>query len=162
MVPTYRLISGDSHINEPPNLWVDRVPAKFKERAPRMEHFDEGDAWIMEGAEAPINFGANSNAGLPPEERPQWLPWERVRPGGYDPKARIGEQDQDGVDAEIMYPTPRISRQIFWHTDDAEFHLTCIRAYNDWLSEYCSYDPHRLWGVALLPNIGLDTAVAEL
>src|SRR5439155_20769210 len=74
VVLTYRLISGDSHINEPPNLWLDRVPAKFKDRAPHMEHFDDGDAWVMEGAEAPINFGANSNAGLPPEERPQWLP----------------------------------------------------------------------------------------
>jgi predicted TIM-barrel fold metal-dependent hydrolase len=158
----YRLISGDSHINEPPNLWLDRVPAKFKDRAPRMEKFDGGDAWVMEGAESPINFGANSNAGLPPEERPQWLPWERVRPGGYDPKARLGEQDQDGVDAEIMYPTPRISRQIFWHTGDTEFHLACIRAYNDWLSEYCSYAPERLWGVALLPNVGVDTAIEEL
>jgi predicted TIM-barrel fold metal-dependent hydrolase len=127
-----------------------------------MEHLDQGDAWVMEGALDPINFGANCNAGLSPEQRPAWIRWKDVRPGGYDPRARLGEQDRDGVDAELMYPTPRLSSQIFWHVKDPEFHLACIRAYNDWLSEYCSADTDRLWGAALIPNVGVDAAIAEL
>jgi predicted TIM-barrel fold metal-dependent hydrolase len=158
----YRLISADSHINEPPDLWTSRVSAKFKDRAPHIETFEQGDAWVMEGALDPLNFGANCNVGLPPEERPAWIPWSKVRPGGYDPKARLEEQDEDGVDAEILYPTPRVSNQVFWYTEDPEFHLECIKAYNDWLSEFCAYDPERLWGMALLPNIGVDVAVKEL
>jgi predicted TIM-barrel fold metal-dependent hydrolase len=161
MAREYKLISGDSHINEPPGLWVDRLPGKFAERAPHIEHFEQGDAWVMEGALDPINFGVNCNVGLPPEERPPWIRFEQVRPGGYDPAARLGEQDQDGVDAEILYPSPRISNQVFWHTTDPEFHLACIRAYNDWLSEYASHDPERLFGVAMIPNVGVEAALTE-
>ena len=42
----YQLISADSHVNEPPDLWLDRVPAALRDRAPRIERFDEGDAWV--------------------------------------------------------------------------------------------------------------------
>ena len=115
MARDYKLISADSHINEPPDLWRDRVPAKFRDRAPRIEHFEQGDAWVMEGALDAINFGANCYAGLPAEQRSPWIPWEDVRAGGYDPAARIAEQDEDGVDAEILYPTPRVGNQVFWH-----------------------------------------------
>jgi predicted TIM-barrel fold metal-dependent hydrolase len=158
----WRLVSADSHINEPPDLWTSRVAARFADRAPRIERFEQGDAWVMEGALDPINFGANCNVGLPPEQRPAWIRWEDVRHGGYDPAARVHEQATDGVDAEILYPTPRVSNQVFWNASDPEFHLACIRAYNDWLSEFSGHAPEHLWGVALLPNVGVDEAVAEL
>jgi predicted TIM-barrel fold metal-dependent hydrolase len=161
-VRDYKLISADSHINEPPDLWRERVPAKFRDRAPHMEHFEKGDAWVMEGAVDEINFGANCCAGIPSEQRSPWIGWDDVRAGGYDPKARLGEQDADGVDAELMYPTPRVGNQVFWYVSDPDFHLACIRAYNDWLSEYCAYDTDRLWGVAMMPNIGTDVAIDEL
>ena len=64
-----RLISADSHVNEPPDLWVERVPAALRDRAPRMEHFAEGDAWVIEGVADPINFGMNACAGLEPEQQ---------------------------------------------------------------------------------------------
>jgi predicted TIM-barrel fold metal-dependent hydrolase len=72
------------------------------------------------------------------------------------------EQDQDGVTAEVLYPTPRIQNQLAWHKSDPEFHVACFRAYNDWLSEYCAYSPERLWGVAYIPNVGADIAIQEL
>lgn len=158
---TLRLISADSHINEPPDLWTTRVPAKYRDRAPRIEHFDQGDAWVMEGALDPINFGGNCSAGLPVDQRSAWIRFEEVRPGGYLPAPRLAEQDADGVVAEALYPTPRISNQVFWHRADADFHLACIRAYNDWLAEFCSHAPERLWGMGLLPNVGVEAAVAE-
>lgn len=157
----YSVISADSHINEPHDLWTTRVQAKFRDRAPRVESFEQGDAWVIEGALDPINFGGNCSAGLPLEQRSAWIRKEEVRPGGYLPAPRIQDQDQDGVDAEVLYPTPRISNQLFWQRDDPEFHVDMIRAYNDWLSEFCAYDPTRLWGVAMLPNVGVDAAVAE-
>jgi len=70
--------------------------------------------------------------------------------------------DQDGVDAEIEYPTPRVSLSLFWNTADPELHVAQIRAYNDWLSEFCGYDPDRLAGVALIPNVGVEAAIEEL
>jgi len=156
-----RLIDSDSHVNEPPDLWQSRVPARYRDRAPRMEHFDEGDAWVLEGVKDPITFGLNATAGLPPGQMRQWVRWEEIRKGGYDPAARLAEMDADGVDAEVLYPTPRLSHSIIANTD-ADFHLALVRAYNDWLAEYCSHAPHRLGGLVLLPNRGVPAAVAEL
>jgi predicted TIM-barrel fold metal-dependent hydrolase len=156
----YRLISGDSHVNEPGDLWTDRVPAAFRDRAPRIERFEEGDAWVIEGVRDPINFGMNACAGLPPGEMRAWARFEDLRPGGYDPAARLEEMDRDGVDAEIVYPTPRLAQGIVAPTD-VEFHLALVRAYNDWLSEYVAYAPDRFGGLALLPNRGAAHAVDE-
>ena len=84
-VGDFKIISADSHINEPPDLWTSRVPAKFKDRAPRMEHFPQGDGWVLEGALDPINFGSNWNAGVPIDERTPWSRWEDVLTWLYVP-----------------------------------------------------------------------------
>jgi predicted TIM-barrel fold metal-dependent hydrolase len=158
---SYRLISGDSHVNEPGDLWTARVPAQFQDRAPRIVRFDEGDAWVIEGVRDPINFGMNACAGLPPEEMRGWSRFEDMRRGGYDPSARVEEMDLDGVDAEVLYPTPRLAQGVAANRD-AELHLALVRAYNDWLSEYVAHAPDRFGGLALLPNRGAAGAVEEL
>ena len=160
-VRRHRLISADSHVNEPPDLWVDRVPSGLRDRAPRMERFAEGDAWVLDGVDDPINFGMNACAGLAPEDMKGWLRFEDMRRGGYDPKVRLEETAADGVDAEVLYPTPRLSQAIVAHPD-ADYHVAMIRAYNDWLSEFVEYAPDRFGGLALLPNRGVEAAVAEL
>src|SRR5436190_22478892 len=98
----YSLVSADSHVNEPPDLWTSRVPAKYKDRAPYVKRFDQGDAWIIEGAADPINFGMNAAAGLGPGEVSAWKRYEELRPGGHNPIERTKEMDIDGVDAEIL------------------------------------------------------------
>src|SRR5262245_15614558 len=157
----YRLISADSHVNEPPDLWTSRVPAEYRDRAPRVERFENGDAWVLEGVDDPITFGMNACAGLAPEEMRSWTRFDDIRRGGYDPAARLIEMDADGVDAEVLYPTPRLSQAIVANRD-SEFHLACIRAYNDWLSDYVAYAPERFGGLAMLPNRGIEDASAEV
>ncbi len=119
---TYRLISGDSHVNEPGDLWTARVPAQFRDRAPRIDRFEQGDAWVIEGVRDPINFGMNACAGLEPSEMHAWSRFEDMRHGGYDPTARVAEMDQDGVDAEVLYPTPRLAQGIV-AAKEVDFHL---------------------------------------
>lgn len=158
---TYRLISADSHINEPPDLWTARMPARWGDRIPRIEHFEQGDAWILEGAPEPINFGRNCCAGKAAHASSPWCRWEEAPEGARDPLARLKEQDLDGVDAEILYPTPRIYRSVVANKD-AAFHNDMIRAYNDWLTDYCRPAPDRLVAAAAVPNRGVDAAVAEV
>ena len=156
-----RLISADSHVNEPPDLWVERVPAAMKDRAPRIKSFEQGDAWVIEGVEDPITFGMNACAGLAPEDMKGWLRFEEIRHGGWDPAVRLQEMDADGTDAEVLYPTPRLSQAIVANTD-VDYHVAMIRAYNDWLADYVAYAPARFGGLVLLPNAGAESAVAEL
>ena len=151
----YRLISADGHVNEPGDLWTKRVSGRMRDRAPRIERFEEGDAWVIEGVKEPITFGMNACAGFAPEQMSAkgWCRFEDMRKGGYDPKFRVQEMDADGVDAEVMYPTPRLSGAIFSHQDE-EYHLAMVSAYNDWLSEYCEYAPDRFCGALIVPNRG--------
>jgi uncharacterized protein len=157
---SYRLISSDGHVVEPPNVWIERVPAKYRDRCPRIERFPEGDAWIVEGVADPINFGWNACAGNDPKSMTGWARYDEIRRGCFDPAARLDEQDEDGVDGEILYPTPRLSQAVFANRD-VDFHVACIQAYNDWLSEFVAYAPDRFGGAILLPNFGADLAVAE-
>ncbi|MCL0101496.1 amidohydrolase family protein [Dehalococcoidia bacterium] len=158
----HKLISADSHIVEPPDLWQTRVPSKYRDRAPKMIRMEQGDAWAMEGSSAPFPFGLNTCAGLGEEGYRPWIHWENVRHGTYLPEPRLALQDQDHTDAEVLYPSPRIGINIFSNNLDVEFHLACIRAYNDWLAEFCSFAPDRLIGLALIPTVGIDNAVEEL
>jgi predicted TIM-barrel fold metal-dependent hydrolase len=87
--------------------------------------------------------------------------FDDIRHGGYEPKARLSEMDKDGVDAEILYATPRLSQGVVANTDPA-LHLAMVRAYNDWLSEFVAVSPSRFGGLAMIPNRGVPDAVAEI
>jgi predicted TIM-barrel fold metal-dependent hydrolase len=158
----YRLVSADGHVNEPPTIWSERIPARYRDRAPRMEHLELGDAWTFEGWDGPVNFGFNAAAGMPAEQRRPWIRWEEVPARSYEPNARVAALDEGGVDAELLYATPRVAAGLMASTGDADFHLACVRAYNDWLSELCSAQPDRLFGLALMPALGARAAVDEL
>ena len=57
-------------------------------------------------------FGMNACAGLRPEQMTSWCRFEDIRHGGWDPAARLEEMAEDGVDAEVLYPTPRLNQAI--------------------------------------------------
>ncbi|HLY83551.1 MAG TPA: amidohydrolase family protein [Acidimicrobiales bacterium] len=157
----YHLISADSHVNEPPTLWVDRVPTALRDRVPRMEHFDEGDAWIVEGVNGPMPLGLNACAGQEPRLRQAWVHFEDIRAGGYNPAARVIEIDRAGIDAEVLYPTPRLAMAIYATTDPV-LHIALVRAYNDWIAEYADYDLQRFRALPIVPNRGQEGALAEI
>lgn len=78
------------------------------------------------------------------------------------PEQRLWEQDQDGVDAEVLYSHGSYAE--FWRgIADDDAYKAMIRAYNEWLAEeYCAYNPHRLLGMSVIPDTGVDDAIAEM
>jgi predicted TIM-barrel fold metal-dependent hydrolase len=157
---TYRLVSADGHLNEPGNLWTARCPRRFKSRAPRVERFEQGDGWVLEGVADPVPFGWGACAGRDRRELGLWARFEEIAAGGYDPKARVAEMDADRVDAEVIFPSGAPCQSIT-ASPDVEFHHAMVRAYNDFLLEFCGHAPDRLWGAALLPSRGVPEALAE-
>jgi predicted TIM-barrel fold metal-dependent hydrolase len=157
----YHLISADSHINEPGDLWTSRVSSAYRDRVPRIERFEQGDAFVIDGLDAPMPFGLNACGGMGAEHRKAWMFWEQVRAGGYDPVERIKEMDLDQVDGEVLFPSPRLFSAIAAHPDP-DLHLAMVQAYNDWLLEFAAHDPSRLRAVPVLPNAGVAQALAEL
>jgi uncharacterized protein len=157
-----KLISADSHVIEPPDLWTSRLPAKFQDRVPKQIRSDQGDQWQFPSS-PPWPYGLNQCGGLPPEKYSPWIKWEDVRPEANQIPARTAGQGGSGVVAEVMYPSPRIVMAIHNEDKDPEYHLALIQAYNDWLSEYCSARPDFFVGLALAPSGGdAKVAAAEI
>jgi predicted TIM-barrel fold metal-dependent hydrolase len=85
--------------------------------------------------------------------------YEAARPSGWDPAERIKDQDVDGVEAEVLYTT--LGMPLF-NLSDADLQRACFSAYNDWLAEFCAYNPKRLIGTALLSLEDIPQGVKEL
>jgi predicted TIM-barrel fold metal-dependent hydrolase len=160
-----RLISADSHVNEPGDLWVERVDKPFRDRAPRVVENPPGQKpgayFVLEGI-PPIHLAQGTGAGKKPEELPgfyQSSTYADRRAGGWDPAARLKDMDLDGVDADVIYTT--LGFRQFWFTDGA-LQRACFRVYNDWLADYCAYAPRRLAGLALISLHDVGEGIREL
>jgi predicted TIM-barrel fold metal-dependent hydrolase len=142
---SHPIISADSHITEPANTYVDFIDAKWRDAAPRMRfHETLGDAFFVEGLPTPVPMGLVAAAGKPPEEiRAIGVRFDDMHRGGWDPDARMADQDRDGVAAEIIYPTVGM---VLCNHPDFEFKQACFDAYNRWLAAYCGAHPTRLYG----------------
>jgi predicted TIM-barrel fold metal-dependent hydrolase len=162
---TYNVISCDGHLEIPPDAWIRHVPAEHRDRAPRLVRLRTGgEGWIVEGSPL-IHNGQNVAAGRPLKVKGGSY-WEddgvTPVPGTGDAAQRLGEQDLDGVDAEVLYPPVFISRFIE-NIEDREAYVAMVRAYNDFLAEdYCSVAPDRLIGNAIIPASGIEDAIGEL
>jgi predicted TIM-barrel fold metal-dependent hydrolase len=140
------IISADSHVCEHPDTYVAHIDAPFKDRAPVMVHDEKrGDIFIVEGSKSPIPLSLISAAGKAPEElSPRGAVWDKLHKGGWDPHARVEAQDQDGVAAEVLYPS--VGMEIC-NIPDLDLKHACMVAYNRWLAEYCAPYPERLIGL---------------
>jgi predicted TIM-barrel fold metal-dependent hydrolase len=87
-----------------------------------------------------------------------------MRPGCYDPAARLLDMDRAGVLASMCFPTlPRFCGQLFMEASDRDFGFVCLQAYNDWLiDEWCATDPGRFIPLILIPMWDPPLAVKEM
>ena len=107
----YKLISADSHVFEPPSMWVDYIDAAFKERAPRLVKDPpglQGEYFVMPGSPPRKLGGTGFLAGATPEELVRIMQdatFAECPPAAYEPGARMVELERDGVEAEVIYTT---------------------------------------------------------
>jgi hypothetical protein len=57
------ILSSDSHVFEPPDLWQTRIDAAFRDRAPLIERIDGADQIVVEADQILSEIGLISNAG---------------------------------------------------------------------------------------------------
>ncbi len=156
------ILSSDSHVFEPPDLWTQRIDDAFKARAPRMKRVGDVDHLVVEDGRTIAGIGLISNAGAryeAPETISDHARFEDVHVGGWDPAQHLKDMVIDGVHGEVLYP----SQGLFYYkvADSGLFSAIC-RTYNDWLAEFCSVDPDRLKGIAMINADDVGDAVGEL
>jgi predicted TIM-barrel fold metal-dependent hydrolase len=156
------ILSSDSHVFEPPDLWTSRIDAPFRARAPRMQRIDGADQIVVEADQVLSGIGLISNAGAR-FEAPQTISgrgrFEDVLRGGYDPARHLDDMRLDGVAGEVLYPSQGL---FYFRIADPALMSAIFRAYNDWLAEFCRTDPVRLKGIAMVNLDDVADGVREL
>jgi len=158
------LISVDDHVLEPGHVWQERIPAKYRDAAPRLIRDSEGEAWIYEGRRM-VTPGLGAVAGKRREEFSfEPITYDEMRPGCYDSVARLEDMDRAGILASLCFPSfPRFCGQVFYEADDKELALLCVQAYNDWMiDEWCGRAPGRYIPLTLIPLWDPVLAAAEV
>ena len=159
---SYRLISSDSHVIEPSDLWTSRIETKFRDRAPHIESLEEGDWWFCDGRKA-TSLASGTQVGVrfdDPSKLSLDFRYEDVRLGGYIPEEHVKDMDIDGVDVDIVYPT--MGFQMYHAVPDSDLLTAICRTYNEWVAEFCGYAPKRLKAIAMINVDDVNVGVKEL
>jgi predicted TIM-barrel fold metal-dependent hydrolase len=155
------IISVDDHVVEPPGLWQERLPARFRDRGPRVERrklkrgaggvgggnmgFVEDadgqwcDVWLYDDLEYPF-MTLMAAVGFD-ELGFDVTTFDEIRPGCWKQPERLEDMDASHVEAAICFPNvlPRFCGQTFLERQDKELALLCAKAYNDWIiDEWCA------------------------
>jgi predicted TIM-barrel fold metal-dependent hydrolase len=76
-----------------------------------------------------------------------------ARAGGWMPKARLDDMDQDGIDTAILFGGGPLG------TTNNDLFIASFEAYNRWLADFCAYAPSRFAGVGYVPMQDVDVAI---
>lgn len=175
-MPDFKLISADSHVNEPPAAW-ERVQKQYGERAPRVVKDPPGvprGIWLLIDGLPPVGLSHYSKGlvvskakGISEVEQEKHFATIRFNetfryedyPGGWEPAARLRDQDIDGVQTEVLFSSA--ARQLY-SIADPPFQRAIFHSYNDWLREFFSVNPKRLLGLALISILDIEHAVEDI
>ena len=181
-----KIVSVDDHVVEPAHVWQTWLPEKHRALGPRIERRysvgerpvgggafaeqwgDDGkpvDCWIYEDRLAMVHRRMFAAVGFTRDEmKPLAMSYDEMRPGCYDPKARLDDMDNNWVEASLCFPTfPRFCGQTFLEGKDHDLGLACVRAYNDWMvEEWCGDSGGRLIPLIIIPLWDGELAAAEI
>jgi predicted TIM-barrel fold metal-dependent hydrolase len=142
------IISVDDHVLEPPDLWSSRLPARYRDRGPRIirkkisrvghtvvdaDDGEWGDVWYYDDLVSPLLM-LSAAVGFDHLSF-DFATFDQVRPGAWQQKERLADMDADHVDVSVCFPNtlPRFCGQTFLERDDKDLALLCVQAYNDWM-----------------------------
>ena len=156
-----RLLDTDQHVTPPKDFWVKRMPAKYRDVAPRVVELDDGtEAWSFEGGKDLHAFGLENVGSRDPTTLSWSTRYDELDPAFYQPQARLAAMDTDGVDVALLFASVAGRCAV---TSDDDLYRECFRAYNDGIWEWAQEgDPRRMFPAAIIPCRSLAMATDEL
>lgn len=158
-MPGYRIIDADGHMIEPADMWQRHVEESYRHRAPMRIKDQYGMVrFVIEDrlVPKPEGYGAGSRYVKAILRHP-----ESGKPveGAFDPKERLKDMDEEGVDVAVLYGTDGL---LILAAQDPALATALAIGFNNWLESFCRTDPQRLKGAAVLPLQDVGEAVKEL
>jgi len=147
------LISADSHVAEPDELW-ERLPAEMLEMRPVVEELpDGGELYSIE--QSTIRLPLVGELG-----EDDWAcEYRRDPSGARDLSRRMADMAREGVDAQVVFPEAGLG--LGGGSGSREYHLAIARAYNDWVFEAFAPEPQRFRPAAMIPLDDVAAAFDE-
>lgn len=145
----YFVVSADGHVQEPSDLWRERMDAKYRDRLPGVAVNAKGEKFQKTEGFRPLRL---SNIQFEGEDKLR-------NQSGVTPEDRLRDLTEDGVDCEILFPNKGLT---IWATPDAAFSQAMCRVFNDWAWEVFGPYNDRLSPMACVAPGDLDGAIAEI
>ncbi len=160
-MPDYKLISADSHAEDPSKIY-HRLSPEYRDRAPRIETINGGHYLVNEG-QKPIRVDLTAKLLTDEDKRREFRGGQVKAQGGdeafTDIQARLTDQDEDGVSAEVVY-----SNEIFriFASPDPGYQMAFCRLYNDLYTELFKDNLDRFVPAATAPVVDIRAAIEEV
>jgi len=153
------LYSCDDHLDisaAPPDLWSNRLPAKYREIGPRVVEVKQHRVWMV--GDTPFALSGDTGGYPTALSRVEGLADDGLRPS--DPVRRLQDMELDGVHSSIVYGPAALFRFPIAETGHMD---AALRAWNDWTAEeFNAHAPDRLSALPFLPAHSPEAASAEL
>lgn len=164
VVERIKVIDSDTHVSEPEDLWTSRVSAKWGDLVPHIQlDAETGKEFWYFGGERFQTAAGPAMAGwreFPPSHPPRMADAD---PGSWNPIARLQRMDEYGLYAQVIYPNAGgFGSGRFLRLKEPELMLDCVRAYNDFLTDWCNTDPNRLIPIMAVPFWDVEASVKEI
>ncbi len=163
------LVSADSHVSEPPDLWTSHLPEKMRPYGPRIEGREGGVCMMVEDKivrRFSMPQAPSEDEPLPPDADALHAPGDHVQRarnfemGASEPDQRLKDLDKDGIWGDVIYPN--LGFICVFRIDNPELQTASARVYNDWVADRFIGRSERLAPVALIPVADIGAGVAEL
>jgi predicted TIM-barrel fold metal-dependent hydrolase len=159
------LVSVDDHIIEPSHVFTDYIASKYKDQAPRIETFANGEErWRFDGRLLPMIAQAAVAGRRKEELGAEASKLSELRPSCYDHNARVADMNANGVLSSLCFSSlPGFGGELFLTGKDRDLMLALVQAYNDWhCDEWCGSHPGRFIPNSFVPLWDPQLAVAEI
>lgn len=147
----YFMVSCDTHVNEPYDVWASRLSKELAEKLPTVEVDEAGKKWLVAPGISRIPLLVHEGEGDDEDKL-------RVA-AARSPEGIAADMDADGVDIQIAFPNKGL---LAFAIGDPSIMYPMASVYNDWLSEAFVSQKDRVLPMALIPTCDVDLAVAEL
>lgn len=143
------MVSTDGHVQEPSDLWLTRMDAKYRDRLPGVSVNPKGDKYQKTEGFRPLRIRNIEFAGE-----------DLLRnKSGHTVDERIADLAADGVDAEILFPNKGLT---IWATPDAKFSQAMCKVFNDWAWEMFAEVNDVLSPMACIAAADIEGAIKEI
>jgi len=164
---------SDMHVFEPADLWQKYIDPRWKHVAPQGLSEMKRDLRVKVKDHILLKMGNVRPIDI---ERPAGAGWRRDHETAYadsekmnwDNKSQLIAMDKEGLDMAVMFPSRGLfvlgidTTQIMGAAGlEDDFADAIARGYNDWMYDFCSIAPNRMFGAGMIAPHSVELAVKE-